>query len=73
MFQDPQNTDHCQQMLIVIPGSEIPEWFSHQSMGPEVNIKLHYSHLCSNDFMESLFALCFVTMLLLIKILTGVL
>jgi hypothetical protein len=42
---------------IVIPGSEIPEWFSHQSMGPEVNIKLHYSHLC-NDFMG--IALCVV-------------
>ena len=40
---------------IVFPGSEIPEWFSHQSMGPEVNIKLHYSHLCS-DFMG--IALC---------------
>jgi hypothetical protein len=35
------------EMRIVIPGSEIPEWFSHQSMGPEVNIKLHYSHLCN--------------------------
>ncbi|GMY39807.1 TMV resistance protein N-like [Fagus crenata] len=43
---------------IVIPGSEIPEWFSHQSMGPEVNIKLHYSHLCSNDVMG--FAVCAV-------------
>jgi hypothetical protein len=43
---------------IVIPGSEIPEWFSHQSMGPEVNIKLHYSHLC-NDFMG--IAFCAVT------------
>uniref|UniRef100_A0A2N9IVR2 TIR domain-containing protein n=1 Tax=Fagus sylvatica TaxID=28930 RepID=A0A2N9IVR2_FAGSY len=42
---------------IVIPGSEIPEWFSHQSMGPEVNIKLHYSDLC-NDVMG--IALCAV-------------
>ncbi|XP_075648064.1 TMV resistance protein N-like [Castanea sativa] len=32
---------------IVIPGSEIPEWFSHQSMGNEVKIKLP-SHLCKN-------------------------
>uniref|UniRef100_A0A2N9GFS7 C-JID domain-containing protein n=1 Tax=Fagus sylvatica TaxID=28930 RepID=A0A2N9GFS7_FAGSY len=46
-----------QKLVIVIPGSEIPEWFSHQSMGPEVNIKLHYSHLC-NDFMG--IALCAV-------------
>jgi hypothetical protein len=42
---------------IVIPGSEIPEWFSHQSMGPEVNIKLHYSDFC-NDVMG--IALCAV-------------
>uniref|UniRef100_A0A2N9ITF1 ADP-ribosyl cyclase/cyclic ADP-ribose hydrolase n=1 Tax=Fagus sylvatica TaxID=28930 RepID=A0A2N9ITF1_FAGSY len=32
---------------IVIPGSEIPEWFSHQSLGDEVNIKEPYSHLCN--------------------------
>ncbi|XP_075650683.1 TMV resistance protein N-like [Castanea sativa] len=32
---------------IVIPGSEIPEWFSHQSMGNEVKIK-QPSHLCKN-------------------------
>ena len=34
---------------IVIPGSEIPEWFSHQSMGAEVNIK-EPVHLC-NEWM----------------------
>ena len=33
--------------VIVIPGSEIPEWFSHQSMGNEVKIK-QPSHLCKN-------------------------
>uniref|UniRef100_A0A7N2MH01 ADP-ribosyl cyclase/cyclic ADP-ribose hydrolase n=1 Tax=Quercus lobata TaxID=97700 RepID=A0A7N2MH01_QUELO len=32
---------------IVFPGSEIPEWFSHQNMGKEVKIKLP-SHLCKN-------------------------
>uniref|UniRef100_A0A2N9G7T4 C-JID domain-containing protein n=1 Tax=Fagus sylvatica TaxID=28930 RepID=A0A2N9G7T4_FAGSY len=32
---------------IVIPGSEIPEWFSHQSLGDKVNIKEPYSHLCN--------------------------
>uniref|UniRef100_A0A2N9GGH9 NB-ARC domain-containing protein n=1 Tax=Fagus sylvatica TaxID=28930 RepID=A0A2N9GGH9_FAGSY len=37
LLGDAQNTDYCQQMIIVIPGSEIPEWFSHQSMGPEIS------------------------------------
>ena len=57
MFQGltPQYRPYCTYPQFVIPGSEIPEWFSHQSMGPEVNIKLHYSHLCS-DFMG--IALC---------------
>ena len=32
---------------IVIPGSEIPEWFGHQSLGATVNIKEPYSHLCN--------------------------
>jgi len=32
---------------IFFPGSEIPEWFSHRSMGDEVEIKLP-SHLCKN-------------------------
>uniref|UniRef100_A0A7N2RA36 ADP-ribosyl cyclase/cyclic ADP-ribose hydrolase n=1 Tax=Quercus lobata TaxID=97700 RepID=A0A7N2RA36_QUELO len=32
---------------IVFPGSEIPEWFSHQNMGKEVKIKLP-SYLCKN-------------------------
>ena len=32
---------------IFFPGSEIPEWFSHQNMGKEVKIKLP-SHLCKN-------------------------
>jgi hypothetical protein len=32
---------------IIIPGSEIPRWFSHQSLGDEVNIKEPYSHLCN--------------------------
>ncbi len=31
----------------VIPGSEILEWFSHQSLGAELNIKEPYSHLCN--------------------------
>ena len=31
---------------IVIPGSVIPKWFSHQSIGAEVTITLPSSHLC---------------------------
>ncbi|XP_075648047.1 TMV resistance protein N-like [Castanea sativa] len=38
---------HYYPYVIVIPGSEIPEWFSHQSMGNEVKIK-QPSHLCKN-------------------------
>ena len=58
MFQGITYRPYYTYPQIVIPGNEIPEWFSHQSMGPEVNIKLHYSHLCSNDFMG--IALCAV-------------
>ena len=32
---------------IVIPETEIPEWFSHQSIGAEVNLKESYSQLCN--------------------------
>ena len=39
------------------PGSEIPEWFSHQCMGDEVNIMEPFSHLC-NDWIE--IAVCVV-------------
>ena len=31
----------------VFPGSEIPEWFSHQCTGDEVNIMEPFSHLCN--------------------------
>ena len=41
---------------IIIPGSEIPEWFSHQSMGNEVKIK-QPSHLY-NEWMGT--AICVV-------------
>ena len=41
---------------VVIPGSEIPEWFTHQSMGDEANIKKP-SNLC-NEWMG--IALCIV-------------
>ncbi|KAL4594414.1 hypothetical protein ACB092_12G018900 [Castanea dentata] len=42
---------------ISIPGSEIPEWFSHQSMGNEVNIK-QPSHLCKNVGMAICVVFC---------------
>ncbi|KAM4075778.1 hypothetical protein ACJW30_12G014100 [Castanea mollissima] len=35
---------------IIFPGSKIPKWFRHQSIGAEVNIKEPFSHLC-NDWM----------------------
>ena len=62
-----------QHLEIFIPGSEIPEWFSHQSMGPEVNIKLHYSHLCGNDVMGIAVCAVFGSEVVLLKVLNGVL
>ncbi|KAM3731255.1 hypothetical protein ACB098_12G149100 [Castanea mollissima] len=42
---------------VVFPGSEIPEWFSHQCMGNKVNIMEPFSHLC-NDWIG--IAVCIV-------------
>ncbi|KAK9993252.1 hypothetical protein SO802_022955 [Lithocarpus litseifolius] len=42
---------------VVFPGSEIPEWFSHQCMGHEVNIMEPFSHL-RNDWIG--IAVCIV-------------
>ena len=56
MFQglsldDRYDTLHFEKRYdIIIPGSEIPKWFSHQSMGAEVNAKELYYHLC-NEWM----------------------
>ena len=36
---------------MVVPGSVIPKWFRHQSMGAEVNIKENSSHLFTNEWM----------------------
>ncbi|XP_050252021.1 disease resistance protein RUN1-like [Quercus robur] len=33
---------------VFFPGSEMPEWFSHQCMGNEVNIMEPFSHLCND-------------------------
>ncbi|XP_068316813.1 TMV resistance protein N-like [Pyrus communis] len=35
-----QNKDYYRMPQIVIPGSEIPEWFSNQSVGHSVNVEL---------------------------------
>ncbi|KAM3683462.1 hypothetical protein ACJW31_12G149400 [Castanea mollissima] len=42
---------------VVFPGSEIPEWFSHQCMGNKVNIMELFSYLC-NDWIG--IAVCIV-------------
>nr|XP_023891876.1 disease resistance protein TAO1-like [Quercus suber] len=36
---------------MIIPGSVIPKWFRHLSMGAEVNIKKPSSYLCSNEWL----------------------
>ena len=46
-FSPPPPPPPNLRFYIVIPGSEIPAWFSHQSLGAEVNIKEPYSHLCN--------------------------
>ena len=51
MYDGPNN-----RYNLLIPGSEIPEWFTHQSMGDETNIK-EPSNLC-NEWMG--IALCVV-------------
>ncbi|KAK9993241.1 hypothetical protein SO802_022944, partial [Lithocarpus litseifolius] len=33
---------------VVFPGSEMPEWFSHQCLGNEVNIMERFSPLCND-------------------------
>nr|POE99327.1 disease resistance protein rps4 [Quercus suber] len=51
----PKNQDYG--YLNIFPGSEIPEWFSHQCMGDEVNIMEPFSQLC-NDWIG--IAICLV-------------
>ena len=50
MFQGLSSIYHDNLYEIFFPGSEIPEWFSHQCMGVEVNIMEPFSHRC-NEWM----------------------
>ena len=56
MFQGLSPQFSCNIYDVVIPGSDIPGWFTHQSMGDEANIK-EPSNLC-NEWMG--IALCVV-------------
>ena len=47
MFQGLSPKYQDDLYYIVFPGSEIPEWFSHQCMGDEVNIMEAFSHSCN--------------------------
>lgn len=55
MFQS-----HCKQdsYSLVIPGSQIPKWFSHQNVGTSVNLQVP-SHLC-NKFKGIVVCIVFV-------------
>ena len=48
MFQGVSLNYHGKRYDVVFPGSEMPEWFSHQCMGNEVNIMEPFSHLCND-------------------------
>ena len=47
--------------IMLFLGSEIPEWFSHQCIGDEVNIMEPFSHLC-NDGIGIAFCVVFCTL-----------
>ena len=57
MFQGLSPNYFDERYDVVFPGSAIPEWFSHQCMGNEVNIMEPFSHLC-NDWIG--IAICVV-------------
>ena len=62
MFQGlSPNYCHRGRYDVVFPGSEIPEWFSHQCMGNEVNIMEPFSHLC-NDWIGIAICVVFCTL-----------
>ena len=48
MFQGLSPNYGIKGYAAVFPGSEMPEWFSHQCMGDEVNIMEPFSHLCND-------------------------
>ena len=49
VFQGLSPNYHGEKYDVVFPGSEMPEWFSHQCIGDEVNIMEPFSHL-SNEW-----------------------
>ena len=57
MFQGLSPNYHEKRYDVVFPGSEMPEWFSHQCMGNKVNIMEPFSLLC-NDWIG--IAICVV-------------
>ena len=48
MFQGLSPNYRGKRYDVVFPGNEMPEWFSHQCMGDEVNIMERFSHLCND-------------------------
>ena len=48
MFQGLSPNYNGERYDVVFPGSEMPEWFSHQCMRDEVNIMEPFSHLCND-------------------------
>uniref|UniRef100_A0A7N2R486 ADP-ribosyl cyclase/cyclic ADP-ribose hydrolase n=1 Tax=Quercus lobata TaxID=97700 RepID=A0A7N2R486_QUELO len=56
------NREYNWRYDMIIPGSVIPKWFIHQSIGAEVNIKEPSSHLC-DDWMGTAICVVFSSLL----------
>lgn len=57
MLQDPP--DPSKRFEIVLPGNGVPAWFSHQSLGPSLNLELH-PNWCHNKWMGISLSVCLV-------------